>query len=87
MRKEQVVTQEYSYTVLFEPSPDGGYVVTCPALPAVITQGETLEEARSMARDAIRLYLEHLREEGEPIPADVDATPLKERVTVALQRS
>ncbi len=53
--------KEYSYTVLFEPAAGGGYVVTCPALPAVVTQGETLEEAREMAMDAIRLVLEDLR--------------------------
>jgi hypothetical protein len=37
------------FTVLYEPSKDGGYVVTGPALPAVVTQGDTLEEARAMA--------------------------------------
>ena len=38
---------EYSYTVLLDPAEEGGYVVTCPALPGVVTQGESLEEARA----------------------------------------
>jgi len=49
------------YTVLFEPAEEGGYVVTCPALPGLVTEGDTLEEARKMARDAIRGYLESLQ--------------------------
>lgn len=85
MKKEKVITREYSYTVRFESSPDGGYVATVPALPAVITQGETLDEARAMAEDAIRLYLEYLVEQGESIPTDVDTQAVEEKVKIALQ--
>ena len=49
--------RQYSYTVLFEPAEEGGYVVTCPALSGIVTQGETLEEARAMAADAIHSRL------------------------------
>lgn len=76
--------KEYSYTVLFEPADGGGYVVTCPAIPAVVTQGETLEEARAMAVDAIRLVLEDLIAEGLPIPADIARESIKEKVKVAI---
>ncbi len=61
--------KEYNFTVLFEPAEEGGYVVTCPALPGLVTEGDTLEEAREMAKDAIRAYLESLRKDGLPIPA------------------
>jgi antitoxin HicB len=44
--------------------------VTCPALPGLVTYGQSLEEARAMAADAIRGYIECLREDGEPIPED-----------------
>ena len=74
---------EYSYTVLFEPAEEGGYVVTCPALPGVVTQGETLEEARAMAEDAIRGYLEGLLKDGLSIPPDTPG-PIKEKVKVVL---
>jgi antitoxin HicB len=76
--------REYCYTVLFEPADGGGYVVTCPALPSVITQGETLEEAREMAVDAIRLVLEDLVAEGQPIPPDTVTEPIKETIRVAI---
>jgi antitoxin HicB len=68
-RKQEKVT-EHSFAVFFEPAAEGGYVVTCPALPGLVTEGDTLKEARSMAADAIRAYLESLRKDGEPIPVD-----------------
>lgn len=79
--------QEYSFTILFEPAEEGGYVVTCPALPGLVTEGETLEEARVMAKNAIRAYLESLRKDGLPIPPDkkIALEPVKESVTVPLE--
>ena len=70
-----------NYTVLMTPDETGGYVVTCPALPGLVTEGETLEEARTMAADAIRGYLESLQMDGEQIPTD---NPIIEEVTVEL---
>ncbi len=76
----------YNFTVLFEPAEEGGYVVSCPALPGLVTEGDTLEEARTMAADAIRGYLESLRKDGQPIPTDkaIPAEPRKEHISVAL---
>ncbi|CAN5428333.1 hypothetical protein BH18ACI2_BH18ACI2_26750 [soil metagenome] len=59
-----------NFTVVMTPDETGGYVVTCPALPGLVTEGDTLEEARKMAADAIRGYLESLRLDGEPLPVD-----------------
>ncbi len=80
MSKERL----HNYTVLFEPQPEGGYTVSCPALPGVVTEGDTLEEARSMAKDAILGYLESLKKDGLPFPDDValSAEPVKETITV-----
>jgi len=57
----------YTFTMLFEPAEEGGYVVTCPALPGLVTEGNTMEEARRMAEDALRSYLESLRKDCLPI--------------------
>jgi antitoxin HicB len=54
-----------NYKVIMTPDKTGGYVVTCPALPGLVTEGDTLEEAREMAADAIRGYLEILQNDGE----------------------
>ena len=82
-RRQSVSAAAYTYTVLLQPEPEGGYTVTCPALPGLVTYGETLEEARAMAADAIRGYIECLQEDGEPIPeSDPDPAPLVDRVSV-----
>jgi antitoxin HicB len=68
--KETVDTKAYSFTVLFEPAEEGRFVVTCPALPGLITEGDTLEDARAMAQDTICTYLESLQKDGLPILSD-----------------
>jgi antitoxin HicB len=61
-----------TYKVLLKPEPEGGYTVNVPALPGCITYGETLEEAKVNAQEAIELYVESLMEHGEDIPTDID---------------
>jgi antitoxin HicB len=60
------------YKVLLKPEPEGGYTVNVPALPGCITYGQTLEEAKSNAQEAIELFVESLKEHGEDIPSDAD---------------
>ena len=63
-----------NFTIVLTPDITGGYVVTCPAFPGLVTEGDTLEEARMMASDAIRGYLESLLKNREPIPMDLSFT-------------
>ena len=67
--------KKQTFQLVFEPDTKGGYTVTVPALPGCITYGETMEEARKMAREAIELYLEDLAENNEKIP-EADASLL-----------
>ena len=57
-----------TYTFVFDPEPEGGYTVTCPALPGLVTYGDTMDEARAMARDAMNGLIEVMLEQGEAIP-------------------
>jgi len=50
MRKGRGKAREY--TAFFEANEKGGYTVTVPALPGLVTEGRTLEHARRMARGA-----------------------------------
>ena len=85
IEEESSKMTEYSYTVLFEPAEEGGFVVTCPALPGLVTEGDTLEEARAMAEDAIRGYIESLRKDNLPIPSD--KAPVKEEIRVLVSET
>ena len=54
-RKETI----YQYEAVFESNGDG-YTVTVPKLPGLVTEGDNLNEAREMAKDAIRCHIEGL---------------------------
>lgn len=45
------------YTAFFEANEHGGYTVTVPTLPGLVTEGKGLGDARTMAKDAIRCYI------------------------------
>jgi len=83
MRK--TATKDFSYTVIFEPLEQGGYQVIVPALPEIITAGRTLDEARKIAKDAIRCALEGMAKEKVPFPEDLPKEPRTERVRVSLR--
>lgn len=62
------------FTVVIEPAEEGGYVVHAPALPGCATQGETLEEAKANAKEAVEAYLLGLRDMGQEIPEEREGT-------------
>ena len=84
IRREPIGQGEVRYVVLFQPEPEGGFTVTCPALPGLVSYGASLDEARAMPM--IAGYVECLREDGEPVPPSDDAgeAPLVEKLIVKL---
>ena len=60
------------FVVYLEPAEEGGYVVSCPQLPGCVTQGETMQEALDMIKDAIQGYIASLQKHGEPIPPSLE---------------
>ena len=61
-------SQELNYTVIFQKEPEGGYTAIVPSLAGCVTYGKDLDEAKKMAKEAIELYLESLKEHNEDIP-------------------
>jgi len=59
------------YTVILEPLEEGGFNVRVPALPEVVTFGQTEDEALAMAEDAIRLAISYRLDHGEPVPDEM----------------
>jgi antitoxin HicB len=73
----------YTYTIRIEPAEEGGFIVTVPALPGCVTQGETYEEAVAMAQECIEGFLEALEKAGQPIPREaVPTAPVQGYLTV-----
>jgi antitoxin HicB len=58
------------YTVVLEGEGDGGYVVSVPALPGCVSQGDTRGDALANIREAIELYIEDCRDAGDPVPTE-----------------
>ena len=61
----------YRVPLLFNPQPEGGFTVTSPALPELVTEGDTLDEAYANARDALAAVIELYADEGRTLPSSV----------------
>ncbi len=67
------------YIVIIEKGNEG-YGAYVPDLPGCVAAGESIDEVRTLIREAIPLHLDLMRENGEPIPPP---TSLAETVRVA----
>ena len=61
----------YRVPLLFSPQPEGGFTVTSPALPELVTEGDSLAEAFANVRDALAAVVELYVEEGRSLPITV----------------
>ena len=59
--------------IILIPADTGGFTVEVPRLPGCITEGDTREEPKANAREAIELWIDDAIEHGEEIPDDVPA--------------
>ena len=59
----------YKLPLVLEAQPEGGYTVTCPLLPELITEGDTVRDALVKAEDALAAVLEAFEELGRPLPS------------------
>ena len=59
-----------TYNVIIEPCEEGGYWAHVPTLPGCFTQGETLEEVVTMAREAIQGFVQELSDHGQLLPVE-----------------
>ncbi|HTP84391.1 MAG TPA: type II toxin-antitoxin system HicB family antitoxin [Alphaproteobacteria bacterium] len=56
------MARQYSFSVVLEPQEGGGFTALVPALPEVVSEGETREEALASVEEAIRAVLEFRRQ-------------------------
>lgn len=61
----------YTFAAVFTKEADGGYSVRFPQLDGCYTQGDSFEEARHMAVDAMSLHLYGMEQDNEEIPEAV----------------
>ena len=70
----------YKLPLRLDPQPEGGYTVTSPILPGLISEGETVEEALTNARDAFQALLESYEDAGYSLPAGICQNPSEQSI-------
>lgn len=58
----------YKVPLLLSPQPEGGFTVTSPVLPELVTEGDTVAEALTNAQDALVAVVEAYQDLGRPLP-------------------
>ena len=58
----------YKLPLVLEAQPEGGYTITCPLLPELITEGDTIQEAVANASDALEAIIETFHDLGRALP-------------------
>lgn len=61
----------YRVPLVFTPQPEGGYTVTSPVLPELLTEGDSLEVAQANVRDAFDAVVELYADQGRSLPASI----------------
>jgi antitoxin HicB len=62
------VSQIYRVPLVLAPQAEGGYTITSPMLPGLVTEGDSLDEALEHVEDALRATLELYADIGRPVP-------------------
>ncbi len=65
------MAQVFKVPLVLTPQPEGGYTVTSPALPELVTEGDTLEEAISNVQDALEGVIETYEDLKKPFPPNL----------------
>jgi antitoxin HicB len=61
----------YKIPLVLAPQPEGGFTITSPALPELVTEGDTADEALSNVRDALAAVIETYQDLGRPLPSGI----------------
>jgi antitoxin HicB len=64
-----MIRRWYKLPLVFEPQPEEGYTVTCPLVPELITEGDTVEEALENVKDALLAVIEAYEDLHRPLPS------------------
>jgi antitoxin HicB len=71
---------EYKIPLVLTPQPEGGYTVTSPLLPELVTEGDSLDESLANVKDAFRAVMELYQELGRSLPENIQISDKKSLV-------
>ena len=67
---------QYKIPLVLAPQPEGGYTVTSPLLPELVTEGDTVEDALENVKDAIAAVVEIYHDLGKTLPSGTQVLDL-----------
>jgi antitoxin HicB len=77
---ERPMANVYKVPLVLTPQPEGGFTVTSPVLPELVSEGDTIEEALENVKDALKAVVETYEDLGRPLPPnlhqDAQHTPI-----------
>lgn len=59
---------DYKIPLILTPQPEGGFTITSPVLPELVTEGDSISEALDNAKDALAAVIEIYQDQGRPLP-------------------
>ena len=59
---------DYKVPLVLTPQPEGGYPVTSPLLPELVTEGDSISQAVENVQDALATVIELYEDIGRPLP-------------------
>lgn len=62
----------YKVPLVLTPQPEGGFTVTSPVLPELVTEGDTVAEALGNVPDALQAVNEIYADEGRSLPPNLE---------------
>ncbi len=60
----------YKIPLVFSPQPEGGFTVTSPLVPELVTEGDTFDEALDNVHDAMAAVIEAYQDMGRALPSN-----------------
>ena len=71
----------YRIPLVFDPQPEGGFTVTSPALPELVTEGDSWDEAYANVQDALAAVIEIYSEDGRDLPEGISQSISAGKIT------
>jgi antitoxin HicB len=81
---QEVNNHFYKLPLMLEPQPEGGYTITCPLLPNLITEADTLEDVIPNVSDALSALIEAYQDLNQPLP-DIILQPITDNDVISTE--
>ncbi len=80
--KKVTLKNNREYTAFFEENELGGYTITVPSLPGLVTEAKDMKQAKVILEDAVTCYIEGLKKAKKDIPQESFVASMRLSVTV-----